>query len=311
MRSPEASDAFLAAIARDFGGKGRAAWKLCEHTFHTVNTSVNGREMIIINADDFGRTVAETDTATALVTNQRVTSVSAMVFMQDSERAAEMAAYMEIDVGLHLNFCEPWRDNRAPRALVAQQELLVSFFSRSRYTAVLYNPLLKYAFEAVYHAQLEEFYRLYKRSPSHVDGHRHLHLCTNMLIDPLIPRGSCVRRNFTFASGEKGLLNRAYRRLVDTCLGRRYVLTDYFFSLEQCLNGRGRALSSVAELAQYGVVEVMTHPRNSVEFEYLAGEHCRNVLDTVARGTYRELPVRRRDQPFMLSTLLMSLCQCL
>ena len=47
--------------------------------------------MITINADDWGRSEAETDAALFCYVNGRISSVSAMVFMEDSERAAELA----------------------------------------------------------------------------------------------------------------------------------------------------------------------------------------------------------------------------
>ena len=177
--------------------------------------------MIIINADDFGRSKAETDAAVALVKWGEVTSASGMVFMADSERAAALATDMKIDVGLHLNFSERWDSGRVPRSLAIQQESLITYFNRSQYARVVYNPMLREAFESVYQAQVDEFQRLYRHPPSHIDGHHHLHLCANMLVDTVIPRGLGVRRNFTFAPGEKGLLNRAYRRLIDACLHRR------------------------------------------------------------------------------------------
>jgi predicted glycoside hydrolase/deacetylase ChbG (UPF0249 family) len=46
--------------------------------------------MLIINADDWGRSVAETDAALRCYREGRITSVNAMVFMQDSERAARL-----------------------------------------------------------------------------------------------------------------------------------------------------------------------------------------------------------------------------
>ena len=64
--------------------------------------------MLIINADDLGRSRAETDAALRCYKAGRITSVSAMVFMSDSERAAEVARENELDVGLHLNFGEPF-----------------------------------------------------------------------------------------------------------------------------------------------------------------------------------------------------------
>ena len=70
--------------------------------------------MLIINADDWGRSAAETDAALRCYKAGRVTSVSAMVFMEDSERAAELAKENELDVGLHLNFAEPFTGSNHP-----------------------------------------------------------------------------------------------------------------------------------------------------------------------------------------------------
>jgi predicted glycoside hydrolase/deacetylase ChbG (UPF0249 family) len=266
--------------------------------------------MIISNADDFGRSNADTEAAAALVTWGRVTSVSGMVFMEDSERAAEVATRMRIDVGLHLNFCEPWNGGRVTGRLAAQHESLVTFFNRSHYARLTYNPRLRNAFKAVYEAQVDEFQRLYKREPSHIDGHHHLHLCPNMLFEGMIPRGVGLRRNFTFAPGEKGPLNRAYRGFVDMCLRRRYVLTDYFFSLEHCLSGQGRPLRAVAELGRVANVEIMTHPRNANEFDYLVGPQCTEVLGMVPKGTYAGLSVKRLEERFVVgATLLTTLCE--
>ena len=44
--------------------------------------------MLTVNADDWGRSRAETDAALQCHGKKRITSVSAMVFMEDSERAA-------------------------------------------------------------------------------------------------------------------------------------------------------------------------------------------------------------------------------
>ena len=68
--------------------------------------------MLIINADDWGRSVAETDAALKCFRERRITSVSAMVFMGDSERAAELAKENKLDVGLHLNFTDRFTANQ-------------------------------------------------------------------------------------------------------------------------------------------------------------------------------------------------------
>ena len=68
--------------------------------------------MLIINADDWGRSLAETDAALECYKAGRITSVSAMVFMGDSERAAELAKENKLDVGLHLNFTDRFTANQ-------------------------------------------------------------------------------------------------------------------------------------------------------------------------------------------------------
>ncbi len=62
--------------------------------------------MLIVNADDLGRSKAATDAAMVCYAKGRITSTSAMVFMMDSERAAEAASGAGLDVGLHVNFSE-------------------------------------------------------------------------------------------------------------------------------------------------------------------------------------------------------------
>ena len=55
---------------------------------------------------------------------------------------------------------------------------------------------------------------------------------------------------------------------------RRYVVTDYLFSLSSA-KWPGTASVAVAALAKVANVEVMTHPRNPEEFDYLVGPQCR------------------------------------
>ncbi|TMP94577.1 MAG: ChbG/HpnK family deacetylase [Verrucomicrobia bacterium] len=55
--------------------------------------------MLIINADDWGRSLAETDAALRCYKAGRITSVSAMAFMADSERAAELGKELSLRTG--------------------------------------------------------------------------------------------------------------------------------------------------------------------------------------------------------------------
>jgi chitin disaccharide deacetylase len=241
--------------------------------------------MLIVNADDWGRSVSETDAALRCFRERRITSVSAMVFMQDSKRAAKLAKQYELDdVGLHLNFSEEFTDKSCSETLKEHHGRIIRFLRRNKYAQVLYNPLLRKAFAYSYHAQVEEFVRLFQKSPSHIDGHHHMHLCANLLFSNIIPAGTKLRRNFSFWPGEKSWLNRAYRALVDRFLARRYELTDYFFDLTQCME-QGK-LDRAAALAGSSNVELMIHPILNKEEKYLMSDEFRAILQRLEIGGY-------------------------
>ena len=241
--------------------------------------------MLIINADDWGRSVMETDAALRCYKAGRITSVSAMVFMDDSKRAAKLAKDHQLDdVGLHLNFSEEFTDASCPEALKEHHRRIVRFLRRNKYAQLLYNPLLRKAFACSYRAQTEEFARLFEKLPSHVDGHHHMHLCVNFLLGKRMPAGMRVRRNFSFWPGEKSRLNRAYRAVIDRFLARRYQVTDYFFDLTQCME-QGK-LNRIATLAGSSNVELMTHPIVNKEEEYLMSDEFRGILQRLEIGGY-------------------------
>lgn len=243
--------------------------------------------MIIINADDWGRSEEETDVSYDCYRLGRVTSVSAMVFMADSERAAQIARTHQIPTGLHLNFSEPFAVKPANSTLADHHRRIVRFLNSSRLSHLLYHPLLVNAFEYVFRAQVDEFQRLYGTSPTHFDGHQHMHLCGNMLAACPIPRGEKVRRSFSFESREKSLLNRQYRELVNRRLSGRYRLTDYFFSLSQQMSAD--RFTRVCNLASARTVELMAHPVRPAEAKFLLGEEYENMSRKVSKGSYIDL----------------------
>lgn len=244
--------------------------------------------MLIVNADDWGRTVTETDAAAVCLDSGRVTSATAMVFMEDSIRAATIALERGYDIGLHLNLIEPFSGRGVAPAAQGSLRRVGHFLGTHKLAQLVYNPLLKADFRTLYRAQVEEFQRLYGRPPSHVDGHHHLHLCTNMLVDEVIERGMKVRRSFHFWPDEKGWLNRTYRRVVDRSLARRHPLADYFFALPHCMDPR--RMGRVLEVARSATVEIMTHPVNPKEQEFLLGEVFERGLGTLPRATFAAVP---------------------
>ena len=240
--------------------------------------------MLIVNADDWGRCRAETDAALECYKKGRITSVSAMVFMEDSERAAAIARDHKLDAGLHLNFTDSFT-NPVSAALKTSHRRTARFLGGSKYAQLIYNPLLRSNFACSYRAQADEFQRLYGKLPSRVDGHHHMHLCGNILFSSLIPVGTRVRRNFSFWPGEKSSFNRAYRSLVDRWLARKYRLTDYFFDLTQCM--QENKWRRIAALARSGDVELMTHPVDQEEQAYLASGDFYAFLQQVQLGSYK------------------------
>lgn len=240
--------------------------------------------MIIVNADDWGRSLADTDAALSCYRAKRITSVSAMVFMDDSERAAKLAKDSGIDVGLHLNLTEPFTGEAPNKFLKEQHNRIVRFLTLNKYSGLMYNPNLSKQFRYVYEAQVEEFIRLYEKPPSHINGHHHMHLCTNILLGGIISRGQNIRRNFTFWYGDKNPVNLIYRMLLDRLLARRYYLTDFFFSLAWCLETC--QLVRVAQLAKTSIVELATHPSIIIEYIYLMSDDYLAMISQLEQGTY-------------------------
>ena len=243
--------------------------------------------MLIINADDLGRLPDATDRILACHAKTRVTSTSAMVFMQDSERAAGLALASGIEVGLHLNLSERFTAPSVPHSLRGDHDPICRFLKTSKYALLLYHPLLRRQFRSVIEAQFAEFRRLYGREPSHLDGHQHLHLASNILLANLLPEGTKVRRSFSFSSGEKNPVNRLYRAAVDRRLARRHRLTDYFFALAQ--HPRPDRLERVTRLAKDANVELMTHPYLQSEYDFLLSDEFGRAVSAVRLAGYDAL----------------------
>jgi hypothetical protein len=239
---------------------------------------------LILNADDWGRDCEITRRTLHCLLRGTISSVSAMVFMSDSERAADEARTRGVDVGLHLNFTTAFTATGTSTRLLEHQQQLCHYLRGHRLALVLYHPWLASSFEYVVKAQLEEFSRLYGASADRVDGHHHMHLCANVLLGNLLPRGSIVRRNLSFQPGEKSWSNRIYRTIVDNRLARRYRMTDFLFPLPP-IDQLGR-LKRIFSLAQRFTVEVETHPGNHEEYRFLAeGGLLRLIGDIqIARG---------------------------
>jgi chitin disaccharide deacetylase len=246
--------------------------------------------LLILNADDWGRDHNTTEQTLECIGRGVVSSVSAMMFMKDSERGAAIARDRRIDAGLHLNLTTPFSAHNSPARLCQHQQRLAQHLLRHRFAQVVFHPGLTRSFEYVVAAQLEEFRRLYGVEPERLDGHHHMHLCANVVLTGLLPRGTIVRRNFSFQPGEKSLMNRLYRKALDHKLARRHRLVDFLFSLPPlAIPGR---LERIRTLARRFVVEVETHPVRQDEYQFLTGSDVARWTEDVPIAPSFAVPLR-------------------
>jgi hypothetical protein len=178
-----------------------------------------------------------------------------------------------------LNFTSAFTASRVPTRLVAHQQRLSRYLRMHRLAPLMFHPGLTESFSYVVRAQREEFARLYGSEPARLDGHHHMHLCTNVLLGRVLPPGTQVRRSFSFQKGEKSALNRFYRRHVDRVLAQRHRVTDFFFSLPP-LQPVER-LQRILGLARQSAVEVETHPVNPDEHRFLVSGEIFRCTDDV------------------------------
>ena len=248
------------------------------------NDSSPDSGLLVLNADDWGRDANTTDRILECFLGGMLSSTSAMVFMEDSERAAGLARERDLETGLHINLTNPFTANGASPRLQEHLLKVQGYLKGHRLAQVVYHPGLASSFQYVVKSQIEEYERLYGAGPQRLDGHHHMHLCANVLLGRLLPAGTLVRPSFSFYSGEKSAGNRVYRALVNGLLARRNRSADYFFSLPPL--EPAERIHRIFALAKTATVEVETHPVNPEEYRFLLGGGIQGFLKNVkvARG---------------------------
>lgn len=246
--------------------------------------------MLIINADDWGSSQQITNCIKECTDRGMVDTVSTMVFMKDSHRAAEIALREGMDTALHINFTTPFDGNVESGRLKVSQSRITAYLKGSKMAQFVYNPLLKKDFDYVFKAQCDEYLRLYETLPSRLDGHNHMHLCANMLFGDLLPHDIRVRRNFSFTKGEKNILNRAYRSFVDKMLQKRYICTRYFIHIQQ-ISKKNREqrrwlLRNLVINSQLNNVELLVHPHQNPDYDYLLSTEFSEAVAQIPRGNF-------------------------
>jgi predicted glycoside hydrolase/deacetylase ChbG (UPF0249 family) len=245
------------------------------------------RSMLIITGDDYGKTRHATDSILKCFSKGRITSASALVFMEDSERAAELALQTGLEIGLHLNFTQPLSASNLPLKLRKHHDRVISYLTKNKLAQIIYNPFLANSFNFVFLSQQEEFIRINGRQPYFYNGHHHMHLCANAVLDKMIPKGARVRRTFTFDRSEKNPFNRLYRHILDICVSRRFISTDCFFSIAPIQNVE--RLQTIINRAVKENIEIEVHPENGEEFEFLLSDPYDHLMGSVHRGGFLDL----------------------
>jgi chitin disaccharide deacetylase len=250
----------------------------------------NGHGLLIVNADDLGLDRCNTDAILECFHLGAISSATALVWMKDSDRAAEIARREHLPVGLHLNLIEPFSATDVPEAVAATQRRVAERLRQTGIGTQLYHPGWSADFERCISDQLARFHELYGRPPTHVDGHRHMHLVPNALLARAL--GSVrrcrppVNRTPYESPSYKRAARAAWRRLVRL----RFLTTDWCFSVRSLhpeLGGAG--VEERLDRATTGSVELFVHPGYTDELPLLRSADWRERLGRYRRGTYAEL----------------------
>jgi hypothetical protein len=244
--------------------------------------------MLIANADDYCLNRRNTDNILRCFKDHRISSTTAMMFMEDSSRAAEQALAAGIPVGLHLNTTYPFSGVVNDPELLRCQSRLVERFKSSPRAKLLYHPGLRQEFAYSFRAQWDEFIRLFGREPTHIDGHHYAHLCPNLIFGGVIPRGCKVRPKLRSHPGEGGV-KRAYRRIFNRWLARRFRCVDRVYDISP---EHPRVLDAVRLGVQESKrlnVEFMVHVENDAELDLMMSEGYRRLIAGAELGSYDAL----------------------
>jgi chitin disaccharide deacetylase len=251
------------------------------------SSAASGAGLLIVNADDWGGNALATDATADCFAGNRVTSATGMVYMADSERAAEIARARDLPIGLHLNLTLPFDGSDVPPRVRERQATLVKHFRHLSLRRWTYSPWVGGDVREAIADQLERFRVLYGREPTHLDSHHHAHVCLDVL--QRLPRGTKVRT--THSRTESALAPAAVARSIKrAAIRRRFVAPDYLFSIRSLYpEFGGSGLERVLALADSSSVEIMVHPQWSDEQRLLMSDAWLSELAGHRLGSFESL----------------------
>ena len=246
--------------------------------------------LLIVNADDFGGNSLATDRILECFAAGGITSTSAMVYMNDSRRAAELVRASGLPVGLHLNLTQEFEDQATPGSVRERQTRTLNYLTRRRISRVVLNPSLLPLVKRCIADQLESFRELYGCEPTHIDGHNHAHLSPTVLL--ALPRGIAVRTADSRPGTRAGvgtLMRRARHRLI----AYRQLSTERFFAIDPvAASPTAISIETLLANADSQSVEIMAHPDRDRDYELLTSTQWLQALSTRTVGSFRDLPAR-------------------
>jgi len=247
--------------------------------------------LLIVNADDFGLTRSDTDAILECFRSGAISSTTALVWMRDSDRAAELALHAQIPAGLHLNLIEPYTAPEVPERVAARQQRIVERLRTGGLGAQLYHPAWSEDFEQCIADQLSRFEELYGRAPTHLDGHRHMHLVLNALMARALRPVRRCRRPVNRLPGDSAARKRAARAAQGLLVQARFRTTDRCYSLRSLHPALGGIdLDARLAAARRNSVELFVHPGYPDELPLLRAHEWPARLASFRLGTFEDLP---------------------
>jgi chitin disaccharide deacetylase len=246
--------------------------------------------LLIVNADDFGLRANDTDAILECFQAGAISSATALVWMSDSDRAASVAERAGLPTGLHLNLIEPYTAADVPERVAATQCRVVEHLRAGGLGAQLYHPGWAQDFGRCIGDQLSRFHELYGHAPTHIDGHRHMHLAMNALLSRALGPVRRCRRPVNRAPAESARHKRLARRGLGVLVRLRFTTTDACFSIRSLHPALG-GVGLDAELARAGraSVELFVHPGYGDELPVLRSDDWRARIAAQRLGSFEDL----------------------
>jgi len=245
--------------------------------------------LLIVNADDFGWNPDATDRTVECFAAGQITSTTALMHMEDSERAAALGREGGFPIGLHLNLTDPFTGPAVPAPVRERQAAACRIFGDGglRLRSWTYDPRIATLVDDAIRDQLERFHALFEREPTHADGHNHVQVCPNVVRAPALTGLKLRNALWSWPSTRTamGLARGARRELT----ARRFLTSRYFLDIAELHRLGPETMEERVSLARGASVEVMAHPGFGHELEALRSPAWAESIASVPRGSYRDL----------------------